>query len=69
MVLRYRQLKAEYLYHPAGLLYQDEGFIASPERAAADLLYFNPKVHFDVPDQLDLERVRQLQQEIGYSHA
>lgn len=66
---RYRQLKAEFLYHPEGLLYQGDGFIASTERAAADLLYFNPRYHFDVPALLDLEKVRELQKTIGYTHA
>lgn len=66
---RYRQLKAEFLYHPEGLSYQGSGFIASVERAAADLLYFNPRYHFDVPSLLDFGKVRKLQKAIGYIHA
>jgi hypothetical protein len=63
---RYRKLKDEYLYHPAGIVNQDGLFIASTERAVADMLYFNPKYHFDVPESIDLDKVRSIQKEIGY---
>jgi len=66
---RYRQLKADYLYHPSGILYQDGTFKASTERAVADMLYFNPKYHFDVPEIIDFEKVRLIQEEVGYPHA
>jgi hypothetical protein len=63
---RYRKLKDEYLYHPAGIVNQDGLFIAATERAVADMLYFNPKYHFDVPESIDLDKVRSIQKEIGY---
>jgi len=63
---RYRKLKDEYLYHPAGMLYQNSFFIASTERAVADMLYFSPKYHFDVPESIDFDKVRSIQKEIGY---
>jgi hypothetical protein len=63
---RYRKLKYDYLYHPAGILNQNGVFIASPERAVADMLYFNPKYHFDVPESIDFGKVRAIQAEIGY---
>lgn len=66
---RFRQLKDEYLHHPAGIETDQGAFVASPERAAADMLYYNPKFHFDVPEAVDFDRVRQLQGEIGYPHA
>lgn len=63
---RYRKLKDEYLHHPAGILKNNGVFIASTERAVADMLYFNPKYHFDVPEKIDFDRVRSIQKEIGY---
>ena len=66
---RFRQLKDEYLYNPAGIVDQDGVFIATPERAVADMLYFNPRYHFDVPESIDFEKVRSIQKEVGYPHA
>jgi hypothetical protein len=62
----FRRLKDEYLYHPAGILYQNGIFIATAERAAADLHYFNPKYYFDLPERIDWERVKSIQKEVGY---
>jgi hypothetical protein len=64
---RFRQLKADYLYNPAGIV-QNRVFIASTERAVADILYFNPKYHFDVPESIDFEKVRLIQKEVGYPY-
>lgn len=63
---RYRQLKKEYLFHPAGVEEQNGVFAATVERAAADMLYFNPKYHFDVPDLLDQNKLQTIKNEIGY---
>ena len=63
---RFRKLKDEYLYHPAGIANQDGIYTASTERAAADLLYFNPKAHLDIPELIDSDKVRLIQKEIGY---
>ena len=63
---RYRQLKVDYLYNPAGVIKQDEVFAASTERAVADMLYYNPKYHFDIPESIDFDKVKAIQQEIGY---
>ena len=62
----FRQLKAEYLNNPAGIANQKGVFVATPERAAADMLYFNPKYHFDVPAALDFAKVKAIQKEVGY---
>ena len=64
---RFRKLKDDYLYHPAGIANQDGIYIASTERAVADMLYFNPKYHFDVLESIDFEKVRSMQKEIGYT--
>lgn len=63
---RFRKLKDDYLYHPAGIEKQNGNFIASTERAVADMLYFNPKYTFDVPESINFEKVRSIQKEIGY---
>jgi predicted transcriptional regulator of viral defense system len=62
----FRQLKEEYLNNPTGILYQNGVFVASTERAVADMLYFNPKYHFDVPASIDFIKVKSIQKEVGY---
>jgi hypothetical protein len=66
MSFLFRQLKPDYLYNPTGIINHQGIFIATSERAAADMLYFNPKYHFDVPESLDFEKVKFIQKEIGY---
>lgn len=66
MSFLYRQLKEEYLNNPAEVTNQNGIFIASTERAVADMLYFNPKYHFDVPGNIDFGKVKIIQKEIGY---
>jgi predicted transcriptional regulator of viral defense system len=62
----YRQLKDVYLYNPNGILNQNGSFVATPERAVADMLYFNPRYHFDLREAIELKKVQALQKEIGY---
>jgi hypothetical protein len=62
----YRQLKDEYLYNPTGIIDQNRTFVATPDRAAADMLYFNLRYHFDMPESIDFEKVKSIQNEIGY---
>lgn len=62
----FRKLKDEYLYNPAGIINKDGNFVATTERAVADMIYFNPKYHFDFSGSIDFEKVRRLQKEIGY---
>lgn len=56
----------EYLFNPVGIIEENGVFIATPERAAADMLYFNPKYHFDVSERIDFARVKSIQEEVGY---
>ena len=63
---RFRKLKEEYLHHPAGIIQNNDTFVASLERAVADMLYFNPHYHFDVPQSIDFNQVNALRKEIGY---
>jgi hypothetical protein len=62
----FRSLKPEYLHNPAGILNQNGIFAATPERAVADMLYFNPNYHFDASESIDFEKVRTIQKEVGY---
>jgi predicted transcriptional regulator of viral defense system len=63
---RYRQMKPEFLYNPEGIEHQNDRLIASVERAIADLLYYDPHYHFDIPDIIDFEKVRDIQEKVGY---
>lgn len=65
---RYRQLKDAFLFNPTGIEKQRYGFRAIPERAVADLLYYNPRYHFDVPDLIDFDLVHSIQEEVGYGN-
>ena len=64
---RYRQMKDELLYHPAGINEEEYGFIATTERAVADMLYYNPMYHFDIPELVDFKKVKNIQDEVGYA--
>ena len=63
---RYRKLKREFLFNPTGIIQQNGVFVATAERAVADMLYFNPKYHFDIQESIDFDKVKFLQKEIGY---
>jgi hypothetical protein len=63
---RYRKLKDEYLHNPTGISEHNVGFVASVERAVADMLYFDPRYHFDAREAINFEKVREVQKEIGY---
>jgi predicted transcriptional regulator of viral defense system len=66
MSFLFRQLKDKYLNNPTGVINQNGVFIATTERAMADMLYFNPKYHFDVPESIDFKKVKFIQKEVGY---
>lgn len=59
-----RQLKDAFLFNPVGIEKHASVLQASLLRAIADMLYFNPSMHFDAP--IDWSAVRVLQQQIGY---
>lgn len=43
----YRKMKPEVLFNPEGIEKKDGYFIATGKRAISDMLYFNPRYHFD----------------------
>lgn len=59
-----RKLDDRYLYQEIGIVTRNGIRESSPERAVADLLYFNAKAHFDGP--VDWRAVQNIQQELGY---
>jgi predicted transcriptional regulator of viral defense system len=63
---RFRKLKDEYLHNPTGVINQSGNFVATTERAVADMLYFNPRYHFDFTENIDFEKVKHIQKEVGY---
>lgn len=56
-----RQLKDKFLYNDIGIDKTGKFNLATPERAAADILYFNPRYHFDNPDAIDWTEVNKIQ--------
>lgn len=64
---RSRCLSDRYLFNEMGIAREGNVRIASPERAIADMLYFNPHYHFDASAQIDWSAVNRIQAEIGYT--
>ena len=62
-----RQLKDEYLNNTVGVCRVKNHFEANLERAVADMLYYNPKFYFDNSNAIDFEKVKHLQEEVGYA--
>ncbi|QRN82144.1 hypothetical protein JR338_06755 [Chloroflexota bacterium] len=62
----YRQMKEGYLFNPIGIDSTSTHFFATLERAAADMLYYVPNYHFDSPELLDLDRMKEIQEKVGY---
>lgn len=65
---RYRQMKSEFLFNPEGVEDQRGQLTATVERAAADLLYYDPNYHFDIPELIDFDRVRAIRKQVGYAN-
>lgn len=61
-----RQLQEAYLYNPVGIQEENGILMATPERALADLFYFNPKAYIDGFERVDWAKLHQVQQAVGY---
>jgi predicted transcriptional regulator of viral defense system len=60
-----RQLKPQCLNNTVGIIQNDKGvFMATTERAIADMLYFQPNYHFDADNLIDWKLVKNYQQQI-----
>jgi hypothetical protein len=66
MTFLYRKLQDTYLNNPTGVSSNDGTFVATVERAVVDMLYFNPNYHFDLSENIDWEKVKKIQKEVGY---
>lgn len=60
-----RQMKDEFLFNDTGVKEKDGIRQASLERAVADMLYFSPNYHFDLPRLINWAEVRKIQKIIG----
>ena len=61
-----RKMKDESLYNDCGIINADGIKTASPERAVADILYFNPNFYFDNKKPVDWKKVKKIQKEVGF---
>lgn len=61
-----RQMKDQFLFNEAGIVEQNGIKQASLERAAADMLYFSPRYHFDAPNLIDWSEVKKIQKAVGF---
>lgn len=61
-----RQLAPKFLFCPIGVSEVNGVFVASPERAIADLLYFNPKYYLDNARIVNFKKVKTIQKQVGY---
>lgn len=63
---RSRQLDDKFLFQKNGINMKNGVNTASIERAVADILYFQPNFYFDNPKQIDWNKVKKIQKEMGY---
>lgn len=63
---RSRQLADRYLYNPTGIIETNGILKATPLRALADMLYFNPKFYFDGIKTINPQELNKIQSQIGY---
>jgi hypothetical protein len=61
-----RRLSEKFLLNTYGVSYENGTLIANTERAIADMLYFNPKAHFDGASFIDWGKVHEVQKKVGY---
>lgn len=64
MTIKSRQLDEKYLLQTRGIELTNGVLMATPARAIADMLYFNPQYHFDKP--IDWKKVSDIQREMCY---
>ena len=61
-----RQMKDAFLNNTVGIEKVGDHFEATVGRAVADILYYNPKYHFDNREMIDFDKVKEIQMEVGY---
>lgn len=61
-----RKIQDRYLFNSEGINLESGIPTSTLERAVADMLYFNPRFHFDAKKSINWKRVRFIQKEVGY---
>lgn len=61
-----RKLKQICLFNSIGVYEKNGVLFAETSRAVADLLYYNPRYHFDNVNLIDSERVKYIQKAVNY---
>lgn len=61
-----RRMHPRFLHQTAGITIQDSILVATPPRAIADMLYFDPHYHFDANANIDWGQVKQIQREVSF---
>lgn len=61
-----RTMVDRFLYNDAGIVRENGILMATLPRAVVDMLYFNPRAHFDNPKAIDWKEVRAIQKEVGF---
>lgn len=61
-----RRMQPRLANNLTGLIKVGDHWEAEVARAVADMKYFNPKVYFDAPDQVDWTEVEKIQKEVGF---
>lgn len=64
---RSRRMAEIYLLNEEGIERVGSIYIASPARAIADMLYFDPHYHFDASAHIDWDEVKRIQLAVGYA--
>ena len=55
-----RKMRDENLYNKIGIIKKNDINIATPERAVADILYYNPQKTFDAPNLINWKKVKKI---------
>lgn len=61
-----RKMDNKFLFNPVGIIEKGGLKIATPERAVADMLYYNTRVTLDAEKLIDWNKVKEIQQALGY---
>lgn len=61
-----RQMKDEFLFSEPGIIEKNNIKQAILERAVADMRYFSPNYHFDVPNLINWQKVKKIQKAVGF---
>ena len=61
-----RKMKDDFLYNNSGIIIKDGVSIASTNRAIADMLYFNPKYHFDCNKKINWSEIDKIKKKVNY---